>query len=216
MRADRDSHLAACRRLFEGCDVLVFTLGLTECWMAEADGTVVPLPPGVAGSPEGDAAYGFRNLPVSRLTADLLRFVDGLKRVNPGVRIVLTVSPVSIIATFEKRHVVVSNGYSKAALRVVAEEVSQARDGVGYFPSFEMVQGPGSAGRFLTPDRRHVTQAGIDRVMEVFARHYLRAEDATPEPAGPLPPAPAPATRAGYADLLALQDIVCDEEALDG
>lgn len=218
LRADREAHLAACRRMFETCDVLVFTLGLTECWMADADEAVVPLPPGVAGGPIGGATYGFRNLGTGRLTADLTRFVDRLRVVNPAVRIVLTVSPVSIIATYEKRHVVVSNGYSKAALRVVAEEVAKARDAVSYFPSFEMVQGPGSGGRFLASDRRHVTAQGIERVMEVFARHYLHATPSTmrlPAPAAARTAAGRPTGRKDDADLLALQGIVCEEELLD-
>ena len=44
-------HLAAVRELFESCDVLVFTLGLTEVWLSDDDGAAVPLPPGVVASP---------------------------------------------------------------------------------------------------------------------------------------------------------------------
>jgi hypothetical protein len=33
-RTDRDSHLHHVREMFENLDVLVFTLGLTECWVS--------------------------------------------------------------------------------------------------------------------------------------------------------------------------------------
>src|SRR5205809_2227323 len=43
---DRSRHLGCVRRVFEECDVFVFTLGLTEGWISEVDGTVFPLAPG--------------------------------------------------------------------------------------------------------------------------------------------------------------------------
>ena len=46
--AARAVHLAAVRRMFVECDVLIFTLGLTEGWRSKVDGSVFPLAPGVA------------------------------------------------------------------------------------------------------------------------------------------------------------------------
>ena len=58
-----------------------------------------------------------------------------------------------------------------------------------------------------------MTQEGIDQVMEVFARHYLR--DAAADGAA-LPSArSAPAQDLpGFGDLVAMQGIVCDEEEI--
>jgi hypothetical protein len=47
LHADRDRHLAAVREMFESCSVFIFTLGLTETWLARADGCALPLAPGV-------------------------------------------------------------------------------------------------------------------------------------------------------------------------
>ena len=211
VRADRETHLARVREVFETCDVFLFTLGLTECWASALDGAVVPLPPGVSGAPASGQAYEFENLRVPRMTEELLTFVDRLRRVNPDCKVVLTVSPVSIIATWEKRHVVVSNGYSKAALRVVAETVTREREMTSYFPSYEMTVGPAAAGRYLTPDRRQVTAEGVALVTEAFARHFLTDEE---RPARP-PEPKAPASPDSFADLEALEAVVCDEEAMD-
>ena len=49
LRDDRQRHLQATRRVFERCDVLVFTLGLTEAWRSRVDGSIFPTAPGVAG-----------------------------------------------------------------------------------------------------------------------------------------------------------------------
>jgi GSCFA family protein len=214
MQADRDVHFASCRQMFEECDVFVFTLGLTECWRADADGAVVPLTPGVVGEPSAESAYSFCNLSMAETSAALLAFIDGLRTVNPRVRIVLTVSPVALVATYERRHVLVANGYSKAVLRVVADEVSRAREAVSYFPSFDLLQSPATAGRFLAPDRRQVSDTAVERVMEVFARHYLSAESASQ------PTWVAPVARRDHdgtidvADLTSLQGVICDEELM--
>ena len=98
-------------------------------------------PPGVVAAPaNADETFSPVNLSVHELTEDLLTFIDDMRLVNPSVRFMITVSPVPIIATFEQRHVIVSNAYSKAVLRVVWPRMrtSERRD-VFYFPSYEMI-----------------------------------------------------------------------------
>ena len=43
----RARHLQAVQRVFSGCDVFIFTLGLTETWISDQDGAVFPIAPGV-------------------------------------------------------------------------------------------------------------------------------------------------------------------------
>jgi hypothetical protein len=227
LEADRDAHLAAVRNMFEGCDVFIFTLGLTEGWVSSRDGAVFPLAPGVAAAPETeDGGHEFVNFGVAAMTADLLAFFAKLRTVNPAVRIVLTVSPVSLIATYEPRHVLVSTIYSKSALRVVAEEASHACADVAYFPSYEIITGHHHRYGFFEPDLRSVTPAGVAHVMSVFRRHFLGEGDGAGEgmgrpigtrAAGPAPQAPpaAPAPVLARPDLAALNEVVCDEAMLD-
>ena len=213
---DCDSHLLAVRAMFEQCDVFVFTLGLTEAWVSTRDGSVFPLSPGVVGGDEDPANYAFRNFEVAEMTEDLLTFVDWLRRVNPDVRIVLTVSPVPLIATYERRHVLVSTTYSKAALRVVADAVARARTGIAYFPAYEIITGPQAGARYYESDLREVRPEGVAHVMSIFRRHFL-AEAAS---AAPLPQQAEPARDARVQDFVRqrmeqLEGIICDEEALD-
>jgi hypothetical protein len=214
--AERRRHLEAVRRMFEGCRVFVFTLGLTEAWLAP-DGTALPVPPGVLGvdPPQGDAH--FHNFGVAEMGRDMDQFLADLIAVNPGVRVILTVSPVPLVATYESRHVLVSNTYSKAALRVVAEEAARRHDIVAYFPSYEIITAPQVRGAYFEPDLRGILPAGVAHVMRVFGAHMMRS-DAPPlaAPAMPsmtAPAAPSDAARASYA---ALGEILCDEELLDG
>ena len=207
--ADRKRHLAAVRAMFEDCQVLVFTLGLTEAWVSTRDGAVFPLAPGVAGGEPGPD-YAFHNFGVEEMTADLLRFIGRLRVVNPDVRMILTVSPVPLVATYEPAHVLTATSYSKAALRVVAEMVSGAEEGVCYFPSYEIITGPQARGRYFADDLRSVTDEGVARVMGVFGRHFLGETASAPQRH-----ADAQLSQADAERLQELSEVICDEEALD-
>lgn len=203
--AARDRHLAAVRTLFETLDTLVFTLGLTEGYFDNHDGAALPLPPGVAGGTFDPERYRFHNATTAEMTADLVRFVDGLRAVNPNARIILTVSPVPIIATMEDRHVLVSNTFSKSALRVVADEACRARPDVHYFPSYEVVTSPATAGRYYADNLRAVNEAGIRHVTRLFLAH---ADDGE---ALPTARSLDLARESSHAS-----EVICDEEALEG
>jgi hypothetical protein len=212
LQTERASHLEAVRRVFEECDLFIFTLGLTEGWEAKADGAVFPLAPGTVTS-QGDAEdYAFHNFTVAEMEADLGRFISGLRSVNPNCRILLTVSPVALVATYEDAHVLASTIYSKSALRVVAESATHAFPLVGYFPSYEMITGPHTRSAFFEDDLREVRPEGVAYVMSVFARHYLGGTASVA--------APAPTGRSrllqDQADVIReTQGIICDEEQIE-
>jgi hypothetical protein len=138
---DRKRHFAAVREMFETVDVFIFTLGLTECWSAKADGAVYPLCPGVAAGRFDPDQHVFLNLGVREVVDDLSAFLTELRAVNPKTRLILTVSPVPLAATAEPRHVWTSTTLSKAVLRVAAEEIAKQPD-VIYFPSYEVITSP--------------------------------------------------------------------------
>ena len=206
MRADRDKHLASVRNMIETMDVFVFTFGHTETWRHKPDGAILQLAPGVAGGVWDDSVYEFYNMTVSEVVRDFLASVDRIREINPKVRIILSVSPVGIIATYEDRHVVVSNTAIKAILRAAADEVVRARPNIAYFPSYDLVNVSPNAGRFYREDTRRINQHGIDRVMKMFFDHFTdRAREE--------------AITALKFDVAAEAEtaarIVCDEEAIE-
>jgi hypothetical protein len=200
----RETHLASVRTMFEQLDVFVFTLGLTEAWRSTADGAVFPLAPGVAAGQADDALYEFVNFTAGEITADLDAFVQRLKRVNARARIVLTVSPQPPIATYEPRHVLVSASYSKAALRVAADEVERAHPDVWYFPGYEIVAGGFNRGAYYEPDLRTVTPDGVAHVMRLYLSHADRQRREAPPDRDALM----------LAENRANMDVVCDEDAI--
>jgi hypothetical protein len=211
--AARREHLLAVRRVFEDCRAFVFTLGLTECWLAP-DGTALPVPPGALGVEPALGAPSFRNFTVAEMRADLDQFLADLRVVNPMVRVILTVSPVPLVATYEAKNVLVANTYSKAALRVVAEETVAAHDFVTYFPSYEIITAPQIRGAYFAEDLRSVTEEGVAHVMRVFSANMMRDVVAAPEVAAS--PVEAVVTAQDRARYEALGEILCDEELLDG
>ena len=211
---DRERHFQAVRAAFETLDVFVFTLGLTETWRSREDGAVFPLCPGVAGGDYSPARHEFVNLSVDEIVADVTAFVERLRSVNRSARVILTVSPVPLVATAEPRHVLVSTVYSKSALRVACETLTRSLKQVAYFPSYEIVAGGYAPIDYFAPDRRSVTQEGVAHVMRVFERHFIKrnaAEEALRGAIRALTP-----VRAAPADdpVAAAVRLMCDEEAL--
>jgi hypothetical protein len=188
--------------MFETMDVLIFTLGLTEAWRSKLDGAVLPLAPGVAGGEPDRNRYEFVNFRMQEVVADMSQFLTRLLEVNSRANVLLTVSPVPLMATYEPQHVLVSTTYSKSVLRAAASEICAAYKKCDYFPSYEIIAGHYARGRYFEPDLRAITSPGIDHVMRVFLRHY-----ATEETTRSIHPAL-------QAELRAVKDIVCDEEVL--
>lgn len=208
---DRAKHFRAVREAFETADVFVFTLGLTEAWMSNEDGAVYPLCPGVAGGTFEPERYRFHNFTAAEVTVDLLRFIDDLRRVNAAARVVLTVSPVPLMATATDQHVLTATTYSKAVLRVAAEQAVAARPDVLYFPSYEIVMGSFARGAYFGDDLRSVTDDGVNHVMRTFFRR-LGDEQEESRPVVRSVPTESETHLERMAQAAKLN---CDEEALD-
>ncbi len=201
---ERVTHLAAVREMLEAADILVFTLGLTEAWRSRIDGSVYPLAPGVAGGEHDPARHEFVNFSVEETQAALEAVLLAARARNPGLRVILTVSPVPLAATYEPRNVVVSTAYSKAVLRVVAEQVVRRHDWIDYFPSYEIITASPTGGLYFEEDHRSVNRLGVAHVMRLFTRHYLetdRERDADLQRLGAISAVPS--------------GVICDEEAMD-
>ena len=203
MLADRRAHLAAVREVFEGADLFVFTLGLTEGWRSRADGAMFPLAPGVIAGEYDPAVHEFVNFGVHECEQDLAAFLVLLKSVNAKVKVLLTVSPVPLAATYEPRHVLVATTYSKSVLRVVAENAWRRFAWVDYFPSYEIITGSFNEGAYYEADHREVNAIGVAHAMRCFVGNYLEGRGSATAPVF-VPHSAGDASQ-----------LVCDEEALD-
>ena len=210
LRDARIAHLQAVKRVFTESDVVVFTLGLTEAWMSTMDGAVYPTAPGVIAGSQDNSRHVFQNFSYPEVLSDLLNWCQRVREMNSNVRILLTVSPVPLNATYMPRNVWTSTTYSKAVLRAVAGDAATELSYVDYFPSYEIVTSPQAHGRYFEDDLREVTSVGVKHVMRVFDRHYV-LRDGTSDPREPT----QVRTASKMSDGQKVSDVFCDEEFLD-
>ncbi len=189
--------------------VFVFTLGLTESWVNSEAGHEYPMCPGTAAGSFDPAKHRFFNQTTSQIMASLAESTAALRRLNPEVRVLLTVSPVPLTATMSGQHVLVATSNSKARLRAAAGEVAEEHAFVDYFPSYEIITTPPFRGSFFAPNLRSVTTEGVAHVMNSFfacLRHAFGDADAAPD-------ARDLALAKGKAEAEA-DDLVCEEALL--
>lgn len=179
LERSRQSHFSAIRDLFTKTDVFVFTLGLTEAWIAKNDGAVFPLCPGTVAGRFDESNYQFKNFNYFEIFEDLVAIFTRWREINANIKFVLTVSPVPLTATKSNDHVLAASLYSKSVLRAVAGHLSNEVDFVDYFPSYEIIAAPSGRGIFYDPNLRTVTPAGVDYVMSHF---FTQHRGATPSP----------------------------------
>ena len=214
MEMDRAQHLAAVREMFENLDVFVFTLGLTECWESLEDGAVFPLCPGVDGGEFDPAKYAFRNQDVNEVVADMNAFIAALRVVNPTARMIVTVSPVPLMATAEPDAQVLSaTTYSKSVLRVAADMLTRQHDFIHYFPSFEVITGVYNRGGYFADDLRNVTEEGVRHVMRLLLKYATGREEGD----APIAPRASAAEAEDKTMEMARRfvEVECDEVGLD-
>lgn len=200
-------HLECVRLAIKQATVFVFTLGLTEMWMAQQDGAAYPACPGTVAGTFDPARHVFHNLTVGDVMRDLHRFIRIVRKMNPSLRIVLTVSPVPLVATATGGHVLPATIYSKSVLRAVAGELAAVLPDVTYFPAYEIVTGPQAPEDFFEPDRRNVSKAAVDTVMAAL----LANSETGDRPRA----AEAPQARAVQDLSRALVEAACEEEMAD-
>jgi len=177
---DFKSHRMYSRRALEKAKILILTLGLTEIWEDRVDGSVICLPAGPYISEGGDMSrYLFR---VSRYAEN----VDNLERIheimaqhNPDCRLLVTVSPVHLWATFRKDTDVISASCnSKSTLRAAADEFATRHENVFYFPAFEMatIYRPMMGQSIFTDGKEnfHVNAKTVAFIMEQFFNFYSK------------------------------------------
>lgn len=155
-------------RSFSQADVFVFTLGLTEGWSNIKSAQLYPLCPGTGVGKFDPEIHKFGNGTYPQITEDLKSSFALMKAENPNLKILLTVSPVPLVATASGDHVLVATTYSKSVLRAVAGDLASASAEIDYFPSYEIIASPPTRAAFFQPNMREIAPQGVELVMEHF------------------------------------------------
>ncbi|MFG1395242.1 GSCFA domain-containing protein [Xanthobacter agilis] len=211
----RSSHLHRVCRLFDQADILIFTLGLTETWLSRSDGTVFPLCPGVSSGEFDEAKYMFKNSSVADVVCGFERFRLLVKKRNPGLRFVLTVSPVALEATASQDNVIVATTLSKSVLRSAAGQLHAAYDDVDYFPSYEIFTSPVFKSKYFKENMRDPTSEGVSLAMDLFFKSHGLSGDQPAEEV-PAPDAALDVAREQAQQFEIQQQLICDEMLLAG
>ncbi|MGD9175356.1 MAG: GSCFA domain-containing protein, partial [Desulfobacterales bacterium] len=171
-------HRRHSRTALSSAEVLILTLGLTEIWQDGQDGSVICLPAGPYVREGGDLnRYRFRVSRYSENLDNLERIHDLMAVHNPDCKIIITVSPVNLWATFRQDADVISASCnSKATLRAAADEFTVRHDNVYYFPAFEMatIYQPLSGQTYFSDGREnfHINRPTVKFIMQHFFRFF--------------------------------------------
>jgi hypothetical protein len=210
LRSARDATLAAIRRAVTEARVFVFTLGLTECWTNKATGVAYPMCPGTTAGTFDPENHVFKNYRYDEIYNDFVYVAEQMRKQNPDLQILLTVSPVPLTATASGDHVLVSTTYSKSVLRAVAGDLKTSFPFIDYFPSYEIITAPVFRGMFFKPNAREVSLKGVDFVMtHFFAGLNLDSAPSRGQPAVQETAPQKPSTPPDDGD------VVCEEAALE-
>jgi len=206
--ASRAATLAAIRRAVSQADVFVFTLGLTESWQHSSSCVEYALCPGTVAGKFRPRFHRFVNQDYDAVLARMRDALGVLRAQNPGLRVLLTVSPVPLTATASGAHVLTATSYSKSVLRAVAGALAEDDPGIDYFPSYEIITGAPFRSMFYAGNLRSVLPEGVGFVMDSFFADQQRVFGAADEVA----PADRPETRA---ERQAREDTEPDDAAAD-
>lgn len=117
-------------------------------------------------------------LPADRFEKELLsidkivelfnKLFNDLFKINPNIKIILTVSPVRHI-----RDKLSTNSVSKSILRVVCNELATSNPIINYFPSFEILNDDLRDYRFYKEDMIHPNEIAEKYIRELFKETYF-------------------------------------------
>lgn len=176
LRLRRRAIRAAYRSIAE-CKAVIITLGLSEVWFDTQTGYYLNMAPRRAMLRSDPDRFELHVLSYDETRDMLTRAVELIRDHGaPGIQVLLTVSPIPLTATYRDQDVMVANTYSKSVLRTAVEEIVQAHDFVGYYPSFESITLSPRPDVYLE-DEVHVTQEIIDLNIGRMVTAYTGTEE---------------------------------------
>ena len=162
--------------LFDNTDVFILTFGLSEVWYdAQTENVFWRTVPKQYYDPE---RHLFRVSTVEENCDNIDAIYQLIRKHRPDAKIIMTLSPIPLIATFRDESCITANSVSKSILRVAIDEVMRARKAEGYlhyWPSYELVMDV-----FRAPfkdDRRHIDPLILDFIMTQFEHVWCSDED---------------------------------------
>ncbi len=159
-------------------DVFILTLGVAPAFFDRITGHFVLPRPSALNSRALAEKYLYRTTSVQENVDNVLHVISFVRSISPVIKIVVTVSPVPLQASFEYESAVQADCLSKSTMRLVAQEVvynSNVRD-ILYWPSFEIFRwaGSNSSSYFAADDGAawHVSEEKVAGTIQAFIEMF--------------------------------------------
>jgi hypothetical protein len=158
--------------------VFILTLGVAPAFFDRSTGDFVLPRPSALNSRVLAEKYQFRTTSVKENVDNVLYLINFIRSVSPDIKIVVTVSPVPLVASFEFESAVQADCLSKSTMRLVAHEVvnNSSLENILYWPSFEVFRWAGSnASSFYAADDGaawHVSEEKVAGTIKAFVEMF--------------------------------------------
>ena len=157
-----NNSMEAAAGMLAQADWLVLTLGTAWVYRLKEDGRVVG---NCHKVPERE--FVRQRLSVDEIVETFVALLDRLWSINPGARVLLTVSPVRHLK--DGLH---GNQLSKATLLLAVDELCRRMpERCVYFPAYEVLMDELRDYRFYAEDMAHPSKQAVDYVWERFVEH---------------------------------------------
>ncbi len=172
---------AETKRIFDETDVFILTFGLSEVWYDEKTKNVFwrTIPKDVYDPKR----HKFRVSTVEENRDNLEAIYKLIRKHRPDAKIIFTLSPIPLIATFRDNSCITSNSVSKSILRVAIDETVRKYKDDGYlhyWPSYEIITDVFR--QPYKPDRRHPPVQALDYIMTLFEHVWCKKDEENPPP----------------------------------
>lgn len=150
-------------------ETLIVTLGQTEYWATEKEYPFYAAP--WAGIKDGATNHKAYNLSQAEVKEELHTIIKLLKKHNPSINILISVSPVPLVASvLNGSSAYIAAGRAKSTLHSATLEVVDEYEKVYYMPSYEIVTSRPQT--TFKPDGRHVLASTVSTIMNTFKKLF--------------------------------------------
>jgi tetratricopeptide (TPR) repeat protein len=168
-------------QIIKNSDVFILTLGVAPAFFDRTAGDFVLPRPSALNSRVLAEKYLFRTTTVKENVDNVLYLIEFIRSISPDMKIVVTVSPVPLLASFEYESAVQADCLSKSTMRLVAHEVVNGSNlsNILYWPSFEVFRWAGSnASDYYAADDGaawHVSEDKVAGTVRAFVEMFSAA-----------------------------------------
>lgn len=147
----------------EAPQTVVFTLGTNHVYILNETGEIVD---NCRKRPQ--RLFTERELSVDECADYLREAIATLHKINPSVRIIITVSPIRYA-----KYGFHGSQLSKATLLLAADKLTKEMDNVVYFPAYEIVNDELRDYRFYREDMLHPTDQAVEYIWQRFGETFF-------------------------------------------